>query len=345
MRSVRILTGRHAGAEVVLSLQQQRISSDDEADIQIADWQHRAVDLFTEEDGIITWALSAANGASTAIAPRPARKSLQDFVPQRFGDVVLCVGPSDGSWPSDLALLSALINPPASTQGGPRVALRRVWTVASTIAAAVTGAAALSLVYSAPGESAKPHPPRMMQIQQALAAAEAGKLRLVPDGNKVVVEGMLEHVSEVARVRSALQPFDGFILHRYGAASDVARAIAEAAGGAQVHVQHQGGGVFLVRGSTKDLQSLLGTLRRVVADLSEGVERIDVQVAEIAAKTNAVANAVYLDGNVQYSEARDGTRHLAVLGHESLPAGRLTSNHVVSITRASAPTATGSGRD
>jgi type III secretion protein D len=321
MKSLRILTGHHAGAQLMLSHRQQRIGNDEQADIQITDWQHAEVNLVNKEGDSIMWTTATAEGAQVGTQPMPAPLPMPDFMPQRFGDVVLCVGPTDAVWPSDISLLSALMQVPALAASGSRRMLRRLWAAGSGVVVVSVGAGVLSLLYSSPGEGAKPRPALPEQVVQALAPADAARLKVQSEGASLTVEGLLDNGTDVARVRSALQAFEGQILHRYSAASDVVRTIAEAAGSAHVQVQHQGGGVFLVSGHAADLEQLLGTLQRVAADLNAKVNRIDVQVTQDPGKKRVTASAVYMDKTLQYTQSRDGTRHFSVVESEADVAG------------------------
>jgi type III secretion protein D len=310
MKSLRILTGHHAGAQIKLSHGQQRISSDEQADIQITDWQHAAVDLINTESGETMWKMATAEGKHVGM---PQGLLLLDLIPQRFGDVVLCVGPADAVWPSDISLLSALMQKPMLVVNKSSRLLSRVLAVSGGAAMLAVGVVVLSLAYSGPGEGAKPRLPLSVQVARALAPADAARLIVKETGTSVVVEGLLDNSVDVLRVKNALQAVNGSVLHRYTAASDAVRTINEAAGSSQVNAEYQGDGVFLVSGQTADLNKLVSTLQRVAVDMDTSIKRINVQVIQEVDKKRISAGAIYTDKTLQYVQSRDGTRHFSVV--------------------------------
>lgn len=299
-----------------MSQRQQRIGNDEQADVQLTDWLHAAVhvvNVVNEEGSSIMWTTAAAEGAVAGRLPATAPMPLFDFMPQRFGDVVLCVGPTDAAWPSDAALLATLIQAPELPSSEPKRPRRNLWAVGSGVALALVGAAALSMAYSGPEQEVKLQLALHERVLQALAPADAAQLQIKSEGTKLTVEGLLESGADVARVHSALVGFDGQVVHRYSAASDVVRAIAEAACSARVEVKHQGAGVFLVSGRSADLPQLMVTLQRVAADLNAKVTRINVQVTQdVEKKNNNTASAVYIGRGLQYTQSRDGTRNFSI---------------------------------
>lgn len=107
-KQIRILTGCHAGARLDLHHGVWRLGNDIDADIQISDWQGEPMVIACLEDGSVSFGPASAGQAST-----PGAVPLRDLVAQRYGDVVLCVGPSDAPWPSDMTLLQAMLSPDA----------------------------------------------------------------------------------------------------------------------------------------------------------------------------------------------------------------------------------------
>jgi type III secretion protein D len=109
MKQLRVLTGRHAGTQLMLSASMYRIDSSEQADIQLTDWQSEPLVLELQEtDSVVT--VTFTSQAADESQPA-ARELLADFVPKRFGDVVLCVGPMHAQWPSDVELLELLMRP------------------------------------------------------------------------------------------------------------------------------------------------------------------------------------------------------------------------------------------
>ncbi|MGF6612968.1 type III secretion protein D [Paraburkholderia sp. WSM4175] len=97
MKALRVLTGLHAGAQISVAPGSYCIGGADDADICISDWQVEPITLTLGEDGVTR--LYSVHGDEVLVA---------DFVAVPFGDVVFCLGPQDGAWPSDLELLAGL---------------------------------------------------------------------------------------------------------------------------------------------------------------------------------------------------------------------------------------------
>lgn len=335
-KSLRILTGQHAGAQLRLVHSKQRIGSDDDADIQITDWQHDTVDIRGDETTGTTWlARQGANddghatdtGSDDKKRTAEVARSFVDFMPQRFGGVVLCVGPSEATWPGDTELLAHLMHErdagstvPAPSLSRPPLR-RRAWAVRGVLACAVLGAGLFGVGYITSAAGAKsPAPPASLaqQVREALVAAGANTLRVRDVGRGVAVEGLLDDNVDVLRVRAALLPFGSdAVLHRYAAAPDVTRALADAVGAVGVQVAYEGAGVFSVSGQTRDLARLRETLQRVGADLGAHVARIEVRASQSLSpggtSATATATAMLAGDDLQYVESRNGTKHLSVV--------------------------------
>ncbi len=318
MKSLRVLGGHHAGAQLRLHQRLLRIGNDDEADIQITDWQHAPVQLINDEGAPLMWlALDGKDGQAAA-------QPLPDFEPRRFGGVVLCVGPTAAAWPSDLELLERLLRPamPAAAAAAAvsvsaaTLAMRplgRAWTAGG---AALALALAGLLAFSAMRSSAvtKPQAPLAQRVRDVLAGAGGGGLAVRMVGPRASVEGLLEGSADVARVRAALQVFGrDDLLHRYSAADDVARALADAAASPRVTVRHAGGGVFTVRGQTADKARLQEILRRVATDLGTQIQRLDLDLTQDSTPVRTASTAALMGEGIRYVELPGGRRHLDVL--------------------------------
>ncbi|MDH0868420.1 HrpD5 family protein [Mitsuaria sp. GD03876] len=320
MKQLRILTGRHAGVQLRLTRRQYRIASDEEADLQISDWDQPALVLTFEEEGSdVSPALQFT--ADDATPAKPLGR-LEDFLPRRFGDVVLCAGPDSAEWPSDIALMDALMRPAAAVAakvaGHPAAvaATRRPgWglKLSALVVAAGLLAAFASVVSTQTAASVAPPVSPMEQVLQALRQAGVDGLTVRRVDRRLVVEGLLPGGAEMARARAALQPFDEqMLLHRYAAASDLARQIGDALNRPGVRVVYRGHGVFGVEGQAMDAQQLRDEVKRVAADIGPLVTRIDVAVEETLPAARVRVGAMLAGDGLQYVQTADGTKHLSL---------------------------------
>ncbi len=310
MQQLRILTGQHAGAQLRLVHRAYRIASDEEADIQITDWDHAPLVLVVEhKDSGVSMVLHHCGEdgqAAQLLGP------LVDFMPRSFGDIVMCAGPDEASWPSDMALLARLMAPkPAPARAGGRsVGL----TLSAVLSVVVLLGGIAGVVLMQPVASAPVAPPSPMErVQQALRHAGVSGLTIRPSSRHVLVEGLLPTSAETARVRAALQGFgDEVVLHRYAAASDMVRQINDALHRPGLQVAYVGAGVFKVDGDVADPARLREDVRRVAADIGPLVVRIDVAVKEALPSGGVHVGSMLQGDDLHYVQTADGTKHLSL---------------------------------
>jgi len=317
MKQLRILTGQHAGVQLRLTRRHYRIASDEEADLQISDWAQPPLLLSFEEEGSdVSPALHliADDGQPAALLGR-----LEDFLPRRFGDIVLCAGPGEAAWPSDLTLMDALMRPatPAApaAAGGRATAGRRAPRL--LLSALLTGGALLAALGAVLGNqtaaSTAPAPSPMEQVATALRQAGVEGLTVRRVNQRLVVEGLLPGSAEMARTRAALQPFgEQQLLHRYASAADILRQIGDALNRPGLQVVYRGQGVFAVEGQVADPDDLRADVRRVGADIGPLVKRIDVAVEQTLPTARVRMGAMLGGDGLHYVQTADGTKHLSL---------------------------------
>jgi type III secretion protein D len=328
MKQLRILTGLHAGVQLRLTRRQYRIASDEDADLQISDWAHAPLILTFEEEGSdVSPALHLiADDGTPARTTAGALGLLEDFLPRRFGDIVLCAGPDAGpdaaAWPSDMALMDALMRPVAKikataavvAQAAPRAKTALGLKLSALVAAAALIAGLASVLSTQTAASTTPPASPMEQVMVALRQAGVEGLTVRRIDRRLVVEGLLPGSAEMARARAALQPFgEGQLLHRYASASDIVRQIGDALNRPGVRVVHRGQGVFAVEGQAADPAELQDEVRRIAGDIGPLVRRIDVAVEQTLPTARVrVGSMLAGDDGLQYVQTADGTKHLSL---------------------------------
>jgi len=335
MKQLRILTGLHAGARLRLLNRNYRIADDDEADLQISDWRHVPITLQLEE-GKPTMLLVAAPGHDADAS------ELADFTARRFGDIVLCTGPEGGAWPSDLELLSQLVQPTATTPSAAIVAgqepggrqLTRsphgTMLIAGAIAATALLAGFTTIVVRASTTAPKVQEATNLQarVWQAVESSKMPGVSVQQIGSQVAVEGLLPDNESVARLRTTLQPFAAeSLVHRYASATDVARSITEALGNPGLTASYRGQGVFVVGGSSLALDKVRESTQRIAADLAPLVQRIDIAAAELPPPERVPVGAMLSANGLQYVQTRDGVKHLVMTRK---PVEMIEENEIVS---------------
>jgi type III secretion protein D len=248
---------------------------------------------------------------------------LEDFLPRRFGDIVLCAGPDAAVWPSDMALMDALMRPVAKiktvaaavvAEAAPRTKAALGLKLSALVAAAALIATLASVLSTQTAASTAPPVSPMEQAMQALRQAGVEGLTVRRVDRRLVVEGLLPGSAEMARARAALQPFgEGQLLHRYASASDIVRQIGDALNRPGVRVVHRGQGVFAVEGQAVDPTDLQDEVRRIAADIGPLVRRIDIAVEQTLPTARVrVGSMLAGDDGLQYVQTADGTKHLSL---------------------------------
>jgi type III secretion protein D len=312
MKQLRILTGRHAGARLRLTRNECTLGNADDLDVQITDWKGRPVVLAMEEGSNVV-RISAMSGQGAAGAGRVTE--LENLVPRRFDDIVLCIGPEDDrAWPSDVDLLKRMLKRPRRRQESAGHRLRTTAVaggIACTLMLAGFGVVLTDSTQQA--HASVPVTPLHVQVAAALARDGLGALRVREAEGKVIVEGLVKSTSDLALARQTLRRFDeGRILHKYAAASSIAQSISDALADPALRVSYRGGGVFLIEGGVVDVDRLRTSASRIAGDIGPLVQRIDVAVAELPPPQRVHVNAMLVTDELKYVQTRDGTKHLIV---------------------------------
>lgn len=320
MKQLRVLTGRHAGAQLLLTALTYRVAADEQADIQIVDWSSEPLVLDIREEGqVVAIAMESADvaavGAANAQDLKAAGRLFEDFVPRRFGDVVLCVGPEDGDWPADMQLLERLMKPAAVAAPVQKSRAPGVFIAVCVVTSVLVGG--YTAVVSRNATAAKvrvPEEPLLSQVRSAVFPTAPPGLRVMALGQRVLVEGLLANSAEVAALRELLARFPAEqIEHRYAAANDVAQSISDALSSPELAVAYRGRGVFAITGRTTQPDKLRLAVSRIATDLAPLVSSIDVVAAEAQAPDRVPVEAMLSSDGLQYVQTRDGAKHLSLL--------------------------------
>lgn len=306
MKTLRILSGKHAGADLRLSRDESLIGASDDADIHLSDWtlEPMTLQLRPGQPSLLRPAAGGAVGV----------RVLKDLVPHRMGRVVLCVGPRSAAWPGDAALMAGLLRLEAASRRRWR-AHGRGAAVGGLLASAGLMAAvgAIGLQPAAPGAgtggSGFQAAPLAARLSQQLADEGFSGTQVQTHGQRLSVVGLLDDAAELVRLRQRLAGSGAEL--RVAAASDLAAAIAEALAEPGLSVQHLGGGHFAVDGQTRDRPRLDLAAQRLGADLAPHVRGIEVR-AQAAVERHLAAGAAVMDSEgLGYLTDARGTRHLS----------------------------------
>jgi len=354
MKQLRILTGIHAGATASLAPGLHRIDADDDADIRITDWTGPSAIVEVGDNDVVTVRRLAAEvpvnveeeaqsvDANEPESPASSNETVEDtapvfmldFLPMQFDQSVICIGPDDVEWPSDLALLSTLLKPGQSDDDASNAVRSRRRTFvaigAACVALAIVACAgALSLTTRAKASMLPNDVAAMENVNREFASAHLNELRASLDGHGgVLVRGLVANESENLAARRLLATITSpRVQAQYGIAEVIRRSIGESLPVAGISVHYDGSGVFSIAGKDVDMDALQQGVKRIRPDLPANVKdiRIDATGAEQAdAPAGASYIAIVSSDTVRYAQTPDGVKHIFILDNPT-PASDATA--------------------
>ena len=354
MKQLRILTGIHAGATAPLAPGLHRIDADDDADIRITDWTGPSAIVEVGDNDVVTVRRLAAevpvsveeeaqsvdanepeaHASSNETVEDTAPVFMLDFLPMQFDQSVICIGPDDVEWPSDLALLSTLLKPGQSDDATSNAVRSRRRTFvaigAACVALAIIACAgALSLTTRAKASMLPNDVAAMENVNREFASAHLNELRASLDGHGgVLVRGLVANESENLAARRLLATITSpRVQAQYGIAEVIRRSIGESLPVAGISVHYDGSGVFSIAGKDVDMDALQQGVKRIRPDLPANVKdiRIDATGAEQAdSPAGASYIAIVSSDTVRYAQTPDGVKHIFILDNPT-PASDATA--------------------
>ncbi|AXF04046.1 type III secretion protein [Paraburkholderia hospita] len=345
MKQLRILTGIHAGATAPLGPGLYRIDADDDADIRITDWTGPSAIVEVGDGDVVTVRRLAAQEAGVDASNEAAHDEtdrqdvkaervedtapvfMLDFLPMQFDQSVICIGPDDIEWPSDLALLSTLLKPgqPEDDQRGQQRSRRRTFVALGAACVAlvvIASVSALSMTTRAKASMLPNDVAAMENVNREFAAAHLNELRASLDGHGgVLVRGLVANESENLAARRLLAAITSpRVQAQYGIAEVIRRSIGESLPVAGISVHYDGNGVFAIAGKDVDMDALQQGVKRIRPDLPTNVKdiRIDATGAEQAdAPAGASYIAIVSSDTVRYAQTPDGVKHIFILDNDA----------------------------
>jgi len=330
MKTLRILTGTHAGIHAQLTPGRYRLGKDDDADICITDWDDEEIFVVIDDVGTVraqrmSERVEPASDADTSTGG-PVVVLIPDFVPFPFGTTVLCFGSEGATWPPDIQLLASLYNGDraarasahadagtASTERTRRIA-RALGALAMAVAFLTVGATLVYARLRQPAVDARASRNTAALVQEIAAALRAAKLtdlRAQDHGGEVVVDGMVASAADDVAARTLLARVGGTVARAYDVAQSDVASIRESLGIDGLQVSYAGGGVFSIRGAVPSLIEFRDNLNRVRSDLDSNVKLIDVDVKEAPSTVPSMLyTSMMAVGDTRYVQTPDGVKHL-----------------------------------
>jgi type III secretion protein D len=313
-KTVRILTGFHAGAALELTHGGWRIGNSIDSDIQLTDWDGEQLLLQYHDNGRVT--LEKAGDERRTRFP----EVLEDWMPTRRYATILCTGPADAIWPGDADLLERMkAAKPLSGERRERLVSRICRTtltrgIATAVMLASTGATMLPTgvahQHAATNEPAASNKAsQLAAVRARLAELQDRELSATLANGRVQVSGMVATSGDELDVRRALATVDGPAVETHlSVARTVADDLRTAAGDPGVAVRYAGRGVFEVSGQTDDPARVRAVLSSAANDYRGAIGSLHFDLHEKGAMRNI--ESLIDTGNLKYIEFPDGTKEL-----------------------------------
>lgn len=316
MKRLRILTGRHAGAAIDLAPGRHLVGSDPDCQVVVSDWDAPTVSLTTSDDGRTIVERLVQEGSGTDPAPAGQSRELADFEPVKFGNAVVCLGPAQGAWPSDMALLDRVFETPPRRMArwlGTRFRAGR-----AVFFAGVTASMVCFFAWTVLAGAKAPPPPSPSQslwlVRNAIAHAAPDRLDADLERDAIIVTGIVDSRRQANAVRDAIDAAKPSlpVRARYASADELAETLRGATGIPNAVVTYKGGGVFIYSASSSDPAATRASLDRLTNDLAPLVKRIDSTLRATVTGDDTPILA-HLDGNgFSVVQTRDGAKHIMV---------------------------------
>jgi type III secretion protein D len=315
MQRIRILTGRHAGAGLDLPMGVHDLGTDPDCEIALSDWTLSTMSLSVTDSGVV------ARWKDPKKGDQEQRHSFSPFTPMAFDDVVICVGPPDVQWPTDLQLMNKVFQPAwkgVAQRAQSRVKVRAVSVLAGISLLAVCAVGSMALLGTLKAQEPVETPQALAQrAKHVLERMGAKELHVNAGEDGVVVGGVANDFAQSQTVNAALGGLGSVLpIHqRFSIATEVAEAIRATAGVPEALIEYQGNGVFKFVAQVGDPQAVQRLLERVRADMSDVVSRIDAQIEPLTPHKATPAVSLlssYDDGELSVVQTRDGVKHLVL---------------------------------
>lgn len=315
-KHIRVLAGAHAGACLDLTPGRWTVGPDPQASIRISDWVGDPLALLVDaEHGVL---IESDDGGT----------AWDDLAPRRFGEIILCVGPTGEAWPSDLALLERVLLPAAQETGTHSVAAaqapasdapaharpraRKGWMGVTAVALLTPCALLLASTRetsSAAHSSAATPIPLIERVRTCLALHRIDGLQIEQHDNEIIVHGIVTSPAEELATLRDLRAVSASVHTDLSIAQEVIENLRESLQEPGLSISYLGSNRFSITGPAVHPERVRATADHVRSDLGGNIKDIVLDITQ-ARQRNAKADAtsaLSVD-ELSYIESSDGTK-------------------------------------
>ena len=326
MTKVRVISGKHTGAFIDWTRPLMKVGSSEDFDIYIGDWNAQTIELVRTPEGHCQAQWLAGSGELPVMGSQLEGNtyscSLEQWVPVRFGAIILCIGPANEPWPADADLLQRLFAPPpppplpepVAVAAKPPARWRKPLMVAGlTLVAVASSAAVLSMKHGAPLVTIVSTPKAPIQtLRDALADKRWPELEVLDQHDKYVVRGVLESREDAAEVHQRLDTLrlDKPVIRHFMAAAAIAELVHESIPDAGLEVKRVGSRRFQVTGASVHRDRTNQTLTRLGADLDHVGVTVVSSVDALVVGSPRISGTLTDREGLSFARTRDGVKHI-----------------------------------
>ncbi len=301
---LRILTGAHAGAEILLGQGEFVIGSEVDCDVVISDWTFKRT----------SFSIAYLGGGDHAIT-FDKDVLVEPFginQPRCIGDVVVVVSQvGEGRVrPSDLEMLTKMlvVPPPAAVERSVgRKIMIGVLVVAGTAGTAFTmhGTDSVAVAKVVPVSEVP-----LVKVRAVIRRTGNPGIKATAEGNAIVVSGMAKDREQRHALATQLNALKGVeIHHRYAVDSEIAAAVMDAIAQPGVVVRHIGNGRFEIEGDVTPASRQKIDLEKLKADLGPLVKSLSFAETARVPQVEAEFDEKQLKKGYQFRVAADGSKY------------------------------------
>ncbi len=323
-KHIRVLAGAHAGACLDLTPGRWTVGPDAQASIRITDWTGDPLALRVDTESGVLMELEDGDTAWSDLSPR------------RFGDVVLCVGPADEAWPSDLTLLERVLSPTQAEANPASVAAtqeqapvpnapaparprgRKGWMGVTAVALLTPCALLLAstretslAAHSAPTAQ----PPLLERVRLSLAQHRIDGLQLEQHDNEIIVHGIVTSANEELSTLRDLRALSPSIHTDLSIAQEVIENLRESLQEPGLRISYLGGNRFAIAGPAVHPERVRATADHVRSDLGSNIKDIVLDITQARLRNKVDATSALSVDELSYIESSDGTKDFLAAQH------------------------------
>ena len=300
---LRILTGKHAGAEIALKVGDYSIGAEEDCDIVIFDCGLNSNALSIDAHLHVQLRLDTSDPNDGEV--------FSVNQPVRFGEVVIVFFDHANplTRPADLFLLQTLLAPTNKS------VVRKFGASRWVAGLSVCSILALCLITlqspksTAATFTAERRENTLMQVNKILADSRFSNVQASGYEKNIVVSGLVRNRDEKLRLAALLQAIQSnAIRHEYASEVEVTAAIIDVIGLPGIKISHSGRGNFVVLGDVPESIQKKPEIRRLKSDLKSVINEITFSEKPREIESDSLNQEPNIAG-YQFRLAPDGSKY------------------------------------